>query len=184
MTTNAASLSTVLAAPTQQDFVQALAGIFEHSAWVAEAAWVQRPFASVEHLLQALLQAMWQASPEQQLALIRAHPELAGKLAIQGELTVESTREQAGAGLQHCTPEQFAQIQQLNTDYQAKFGWPFIIAVKGLQREQIIQAMQQRLQHQAADEFNIALTQISKIAQFRLYERFGLSAHLPQPVTA
>jgi 2-oxo-4-hydroxy-4-carboxy-5-ureidoimidazoline decarboxylase len=155
----------------QPAFVAALDGIFEHSPWVAQHAWSQRPFASSEALLGALVGSMQAAPRADQLALIRAHPELAGKLAVRGELTAESTREQAGAGLSACTPEEFALIHELNAAYNAKFGFPFIVAVRGLGRGDIIAAMTRRLGHAQEVEFGEALAQIARIAALRLAER-------------
>lgn len=152
-------------------FVAALDGIFEHSPWVAERAWPRRPFASREALLGCLVGTMQGAPRAEQLALIRAHPELAGKLAVRGELTAESTREQAGAGLAACSPEEFALIHALNGAYQDKFGFPFIIAVRGHGRSEIIAAMQRRLEHGAEAEFSEALAQIARIATLRLEAR-------------
>lgn len=155
----------------QAEFINALDGIFEHSPWVAEHAWHQRPFASRQALLDALLLAMWQAGHEQQRALILAHPELAGKAALRGELTEHSTQEQQGAGLNACSPEELAAIQQLNARYQEKFGMPFIIAVRGLGRQDIIARMAARLNNDMAAEWQENLTQIGNIARLRLEDR-------------
>ena len=155
----------------QAAFVAALDGIFEHSPWVAERAWGRRPFADWEALLGTLVGAMQAAPRNAQLALIRAHPELAGKAAVRGELTAESSREQAGAGLAACSPEEFELIQALNGAYNAKFGFPFIIAVRGLGRADIIAAMERRLGHDPEAEFAEALRQIARIAALRLEER-------------
>jgi 2-oxo-4-hydroxy-4-carboxy-5-ureidoimidazoline decarboxylase len=166
--------SLTAAALSQMDqpaFVAALDGIFEHSPWVAARAWPLRPFAGREALLGALVGSMQAAPRADQLALIRAHPELAGKLAVRGELTAESTREQAGAGLSACTPDEFALIHELNAAYNGKFGFPFIIAVRGLGRGDIIAAMTRRLAHEPDVEFAEALTQIARIAALRLAER-------------
>jgi len=156
----------------QASFVTALEGIFEHSPWVAERAWAQRPFASTAELRAALLAAMTQASHEEQLALIRAHPELAGKAAVAGTLTDESTREQSGARLDKCSAEEFARLQTLNAQYNARFGFPFIIAVRGLDRAQIIECFARRVGNTPELEFAEALHQISRIASLRLAERF------------
>jgi N-carbamoyl-L-amino-acid hydrolase len=108
-----------------------LDGLYEHSPWIAEAALAQRPFRSLAHLKQVMAQIVRDAGREPQLALIRAHPELAGKAMVSNTLTAESTHEQSKAGLTNCTPEEFARIQTLNADYNAKFGFPFILAVRG-----------------------------------------------------
>lgn len=157
-----------LSAFDRDAFIAALDGIFEHSPWVAGAAWEKRPFTSFDALHDALVQAMWNASHAQQLALVRAHPELAGRAAVRGELTAESTREQAGARLDACTPEEFAQLQSLNSAYNARFGFPFILAVRGFDRRQIIERFSQRLANEPEIEFVEALRQIERIATLRL----------------
>ncbi len=154
------------------DFIKALEGIFEHSPWVAERAWLRRPFADVEALREAMVSVMMQASHEEQLALIRAHPELAGRAAVAGELTEESTREQSGARLDKCSPEEFARLQALNAQYNARFGFPFILAVRGLDRAGIIERFAERLENSPQTEFAEALKQIARIASLRLAERF------------
>ncbi|MFT3735364.1 MAG: 2-oxo-4-hydroxy-4-carboxy-5-ureidoimidazoline decarboxylase [Rhodocyclaceae bacterium] len=166
-TLTAASLSAL----PQDGFVQALEGIFEHSPWVAARAWMQRPFASREALLEALCSAMLSATHDEQLALIRAHPELAGKAAVRGELTAESTREQAGARLDACSPQEFERLQALNSAYGEKFGFPFILAVRGYDRTQIIACFAERLANDVEKEFGEALRQITRIARLRIEER-------------
>lgn len=150
------------------DFIAALAGIYEHSPWVAEAVAMQRPFASVDALAAAMAQAVAQAGEEAQMTLIRAHPQLAGKAAIAGELTESSTHEQRGAGLDQCAPEEFARITELNDAYQRRFDFPFILAVKGHTRASILANMAARLSNDAASERTEALRQIDRIARFRL----------------
>lgn len=152
----------------RQAFVAAVGAVFEHSPWVMERAWEKRPFASRDALMADLATVLFDAERPLQLALINAHPELAGKAAVRGDLTADSAREQAGAGLNACTPEEFVSIQQLNAAYRAKFGWPFIVAVKGLSRQDIIGEMSRRLERSAEDEFAEALAQILRIAGFRL----------------
>ena len=120
-----------LNAASPAEFVALLDGTYEHSPWIAERAAAARPFRSLEHLKQALAEVVRRAPREEQLALIRAHPELAGKAMVSKSLTAESTNEQGKAGLTDCTPAEFAHIQQLNADYNARFGFPFIMAVKG-----------------------------------------------------
>jgi 2-oxo-4-hydroxy-4-carboxy-5-ureidoimidazoline decarboxylase len=165
--------ATSLSALPQADFIAALEGVFEHSPWVAERAWGQRPFADREALLAALCAAMQGASRSEQMLLVRAHPELAGRAAVRGELTAESTAEQAGARLDACTPEEFARLQALNAAYGEKFGFPFILAVRGLDRTQIIERFAQRLDHEVEAEFQEALTQIERIARLRIEQRFA-----------
>jgi N-carbamoyl-L-amino-acid hydrolase len=152
-------------------FTALLDGIFERSPWVAERAAAARPFTSREDLHAALCAVVDSAMHEDQLALIRAHPELTGRAAIRNELTAESTREQQGAGLGACTPTEFARLQQLNAAYQARFRFPFILAVRGHDRASIIAAFAQRLGNDAESEHREALTQIGRIAAFRLAER-------------
>lgn len=149
-------------------FVAVFGDVFEHSPWVAERAWARAPFASGDDLHDAMCQAMLEAAPAEQLALIRAHPQLAGKAAIRGELTAASTREQQGAGLDQCSPEEFAELTALNAAYEEKFGFPFIIAVKGHSRASILAAMRARLANGPETEHAEALRQIERIAGFRL----------------
>ena len=159
-------------------FAQHLNGIYEHSPWVGERAAALRPFASLHALKHALVSVVRQASREEQLALIRAHPELAGKAMVAKSLTAESTHEQSTAGLTHCSPEEFAHLQQLNADYNTRFGWPFILAVRGprglgLSRQEIISTFERRLQGSAAFEFAEVLRNIHRIAEIRLNDKFG-----------
>ncbi|QGZ61387.1 2-oxo-4-hydroxy-4-carboxy-5-ureidoimidazoline decarboxylase [Paraburkholderia acidisoli] len=151
-------------------FVAALSGIFEHSPWVAEAAAQQRPFASIEALHRAMSQIVEAAGEAKQLALINAHPELAGKAAVRGELTAESTREQSGAGLGQCTQEEFDKLHALNRQYREKFGFPFILAVRGYDRHGIIANFESRVNNDRAQEVRASLDQIYRIARFRLDE--------------
>jgi OHCU decarboxylase len=166
---------------TPAEFVRILSGIYEHSPWIPERAAAQRPFTNLTALKQALQAVVDSAAEEEQLGLIRAHPELAGKAAIAGELTKESTGEQAKAGLNNCSPEEFATLQKLNADYNAKFGFPFILAVKGpdgkgFNRQQIIATFTRRLKNCRADEMAEDLRQIHRIAELRLNDLFG---HVP-----
>jgi 2-oxo-4-hydroxy-4-carboxy-5-ureidoimidazoline decarboxylase len=154
-------------------FIAQLGGIYEHSSWVAERAWQARPFRSRDALHAAMEEVVAAASHEEQLALIRAHPELAGRLALAGQLTGASRGEQAGAGLDRCTPEEFARLQALNADYRRKFDFPFIVAVRGLARAQIIAQLEQRLAHSAEQEFSACLREIGRIAGFRLHDLIG-----------
>ncbi|MCO4855259.1 allantoate amidohydrolase [Herbaspirillum sp. WGmk3] len=159
-------------------FIAALHGIYEHSPWIPERAALQRPFRNLTAFKLALHKVVTDASRAEQLGLIRAHPELAGRAAIAGELTAESTGEQAKAGLNLCSPEEFARLQQLNADYNAKFGFPFILAVKGptgagLTRQQIIATFARRLRNQPEDEVREALRQIGRIAEMRINDLLG-----------
>lgn len=167
-----------LNAADQAGFMALLDGVYEHSPWIAEAAWSQRPFVTITQLKYAMAQVVRQAGPDKQKALIRAHPELAGKAAVAGQLTAESTNEQSRAGLTHCTPEEFKRLQQLNADYNARFGWPFILAVRGprgtgLSRPQIIETFARRLDNPADFEQAECLRNIHRIAEIRLHDKFA-----------
>jgi 2-oxo-4-hydroxy-4-carboxy-5-ureidoimidazoline decarboxylase len=159
---------TDLNARDHRGFVLALEGIFENSPWVAESAWVKRPFASFDALYRALTDAMRGAGEAAQLALIRAHPQLAGKAAASGDLSSDSRAEQTGAGLDRCTSAELARLRALNRAYEAKFGFPFILAVKGLDRGAILSRFAERLKRDRATEIEEALQQIERIAWFRL----------------
>jgi beta-ureidopropionase / N-carbamoyl-L-amino-acid hydrolase len=155
-----------------------LDGIYEHSPWIAAQALSERPFATLAMLKSAMAKVVTQASRDQQLDLIRAHPELAGKAMVAKQLTSESTNEQSKAGLTNCSPEEFAKLQQLNQDYNAKFGFPFILAVRGprglgLSREQIIDTFARRLQGHPDFELAECLRNIHRIAEIRLNDKFG-----------
>jgi N-carbamoyl-L-amino-acid hydrolase len=164
-------------AASQDGFTALLDGTYEHSPWIARAAWRARPFASLAALKRAMASVVREAPRETQLALIRAHPELAGKAMVSRTLTAESTNEQGKAGLTDCTPAEFARIQQLNSDYNAKFGFPFILAVRGprglgLDRHQIIATFARRLANHPDFEFAEALRNIHRIAEIRLADKF------------
>jgi N-carbamoyl-L-amino-acid hydrolase len=163
------------------DFVALLDGIYEHSPWIAERAAARRPFASLAQLQHALATVVREAPHADRLALIRAHPELAGKAMVSRTLTAESTHEQGRAGLADCSAAEFARLQQLNADYNTKFGWPFILAVRGprgsgLSRAEIIETFARRLANHPDFEFAECLRHIHRIAQIRLNDRFG---HVP-----
>lgn len=153
---------------TRDTFVAHLGGVFEHSPWVAECAYDRRPFDSRDALHAAMVAAVEDAGPERQMALLRAHPELAGRAAVRGELTEHSTREQGGSGLLDCSPEEFARLQELNRAYGERFGFPFIIAVRGLDRAGIIEAFERRLHNDREAEMAEALGQVARIAGFRI----------------
>ncbi|RXZ45474.1 2-oxo-4-hydroxy-4-carboxy-5-ureidoimidazoline decarboxylase [Crenobacter cavernae] len=152
----------------KDEFVFELGGIFEHSPWVPETVAGDRPFLTIRELHEAMISAIEKAGIEAQLKLIRAHPELAGKAAVRGELTEESTHEQAGAGLDKCTPEEFEKLTRLNADYNAKFGFPFILAVRGYDRHGIIAEFERRYGLNVEQERAESLSQIYKIGGFRL----------------
>ena len=160
-----------------------LDGTYEHSPWIAERAAALRPFASLAGLKHALVTVVRDAGTEPQLALIRAHPELAGKAMVSKTLTAESTNEQGRAGLTDCTPEEFARLQQLNADYNARFGFPFILAVRGprglgLDRHEIIATFARRLGNPVDFERDECLRNIHRIAEIRLNDKFGVSPEL------
>jgi allantoate deiminase/N-carbamoyl-L-amino-acid hydrolase len=160
-------------------FVEQLRGIYEHSPWIPERAASHRPFASVAALKLALQDAVTAAREDEQLSLLRAHPELAGKAAIAGELTAESTGEQAASGLNRCSPDEYATLHELNAAYNGKFGFPFILAVKGptgkgLTRQAIIATFRRRLGNQRRDEMMEALRQVHRIAEIRLNGLLGV----------
>ena len=152
-------------------FVAAVADVYEHSPWVAETVYgagVDETLDYVEVMHTRLSQAMLAADHDTQLALVNAHPDLAGKAAVRGELTAASTSEQAGAGIHECTPDEFARFTELNDAYKARFGFPFIMAVKGSNRHQILAAFEERIHNSPEQEFVRALAEINKIALFRL----------------
>ena len=155
------------------EFSAVLAGIYEHSPWVAEAVSGQRPFASLDALAAALATAVANADEAAKLRLIRAHPQLAGKAAIAGELTEASTREQRGVGLDRCTPQEYARLTQLNAAYQEKFDFPFILAVAGHSRDSILTNLAERLSNARHAEYREALRQIDRIARLRLETLLG-----------
>jgi len=171
----------------REDAAQMLDGLYEHSPWIAEQALNERPFKSLAHLKHAMCEVLAHAGRDAQLGLIRAHPELAGKAMVSKTLTAESTNEQTKAGLTDCTPEEFAKIQQLNADYNAKFGWPFILAVRGprgvgLNKAQIIEAFERRLHGHPDFELAECLRNIHRIVEIRLNDKFGVEPTLGHQV--
>lgn len=152
----------------RQAFIATLGHLFEQSPWIAADVWQARPFADRDALLRALLAVVQAASLEQQLALIKAHPDLAGKAAVAGTLTAASTHEQASAGLDRLTAEEFARFTALNSAYRERFGFPFIICVREHTRTSILQAFEERLTHERGQETRIALEEIARIARLRL----------------
>ena len=167
--------------------VALLDGIYEHSPWIAQRALAARPFRSLAHLKHALVRALAESSADEQIGLIRAHPELAGKAMVSKTLTAESTNEQSKAGLTDCTPEEFAKIQQLNADYNAKFNFPFILAVRGprgtgLAKREIIETFGRRLHNHPSFELGEALRNIHRIAEIRLDDKFAADITLGNDV--
>ena len=164
-----------------------LDGLYEHSPWIAQRALAKRPFASLAQLKRAMAEVLQQAGRDAQLTLIRAHPELAGKAMVSRSLTAESTHEQTTSGLTHCTAAEFERIQQLNADYNARFGWPFILAVRGprgtgLKRDEIIATFARRLENHPDFELAECLRNIHRIAEIRLNDKFGVEPVLGNQV--
>lgn len=152
----------------EAEFVRVIGPVFEHSPWIAERAWSKKPFANLDHLHTALCDTVEDAGEEKQLALIRAHPDLVGILAQAGQLTNESAREQASAGLGRLTPMEIEMFQTNNAAYKEKFGFPFIICARLNKKEAILAGFEQRLENSRDQEMKTALEEIYKIAGLRL----------------
>jgi 2-oxo-4-hydroxy-4-carboxy-5-ureidoimidazoline decarboxylase len=148
----------------QEAFVHEIGWVFEHSPWVAKRAWPCRPFSSVADLHGKMTAEVEQASPDEQLALLRAHPDLGSRAAM----SASSTNEQAAAGLDQLNVEEFQRLRRLNKAYTEKFAFPFLFAVKGSDKFQILEALERRLQSSRDEEFQEALCQVYRIARFRL----------------
>jgi 2-oxo-4-hydroxy-4-carboxy-5-ureidoimidazoline decarboxylase len=155
---------------SRDEFVATLGPLFEGSPWIAAATWPARPFASIDQLHQALCATMYAAPVERQVALIQAHPDLAGKAAIAGELTVESAHEQSSAGLSRLAPEEFATFTRLNHAYRERFGFPFVICAREHNATSILEHFAARLEHTRTQEIDTALGEIAKIARLRLLD--------------
>ena len=149
-------------------FERQLGPVFEHAPWVARRAAGRRPCGSRAALHDAMVAAIAAADRDEQLALLRGHPDLAGKAAIAGDLTADSRREQQGAGLDRLTPEEYERFHALNRRYKERFGFPFILAVKGKTKAYILAAFARRLERAPDIEFREALDQVGRIAAFRL----------------
>lgn len=154
----------------QAEWTNALGFVFEHTPQIAERTWAARPFSNVAALHAALVDTMFAMPAEEQLDLIRAHPDLAGRAAIAGELTAESAREQASARLDRLTPDEFARFTALNNAYRQRFQFPFIICVRNHTRKSILAAFEQRLGNTTAEEMHTALREIAAIAELRLHD--------------
>ena len=152
----------------REGFLARYGGVYEHSPWIAGAVWDAGAPGDVEMLASAMAARVEAAGEEAQLALLRAHPDLAGKLAVRGELTADSTSEQAGAGLDRCSAGEFEEFRRLNDAYKARFGFPFILAVKGHDRAAILDTFRRRAVNGRAAEFREALDQVHRIARLRL----------------
>jgi 2-oxo-4-hydroxy-4-carboxy-5-ureidoimidazoline decarboxylase len=159
---------------SEADFVSLFSEIYEHSEWVAEQLWRQKAeqpegyFDHLDKIKQTMADVVEQSSDEQKLMLLRAHPDLAGKTALIGALTDASKSEQSGAGLDQCSEEELAHFLQLNDVYRAKFGFPFIMAVKGATKAQILDGFEERTPNDWQTEFDRAMNEVHKIAGFRL----------------
>ena len=167
-----------LSSATCVDFTAALGAIFEHSPWVAEKAWDKRPFASIDELHAAMVDAVHAARPATQLALICAHPELAGKEADAGQLTQESNTEQVSAGLDHLTAGELARLREANHAYREKFGFPFVMAVKHRSKHDILAALASRVGNSRDEEFATCLNEIGRIGRLRLDAMLGTTSPL------
>ncbi len=151
------------------DFVDHLGGVFEHSSWVARRAWKHRPFASLDDLHKRMTSEVEAASTAEKLTLLRAHPDLGAR----ARMSEQSSKEQSSAKLDQMTPVEFARLHHYNEAYKSKFGFPFLLAVKGSTKLRIIQALETRLQSTPEDEFREALQQVYRIARFRLEDIFA-----------
>jgi OHCU decarboxylase len=151
-------------------FVERYGPLFEHSPWVAEDAWEHGPFADREALADGLERAMYAAPRDRQLALIRAHPDLAGRAAVEGTLTASSQREQAAAGLDRLSPDEYETFTSTNAAYRERFGFPFVVCAREHTKDSILRTAAERLDHSPDEEIDIALGEIAKIARLRLGE--------------
>ncbi len=154
-----------------QAFVAAFGDVAEHSQWVAEAVFVLKPYENRDSLIDAFRQAVESATQAKKLALLNAHPDLAGRAALAGELEPDSRSEQAGAGLDKLTEEEFFQFHKLNNGYKKRYGFPFIFAVKGANKYQIIKAFESRIENDVEIEFETAMRQVFRIFRFRIEDR-------------
>jgi 2-oxo-4-hydroxy-4-carboxy-5-ureidoimidazoline decarboxylase len=152
-------------------FLVAFGDVAEHTPWVAEIAGARRPFADRRAMSEAFIDAVLEAGDPEKLALIRAHPDLAGRAAIAGGLAPDSRREQAGAGLGQLTEEEFTRFTTLNAAYRAKFRFPFILAVKGADKHRILSAFEERVENEPENEFAHAIRQVARIVAFRIDDR-------------
>jgi OHCU decarboxylase len=155
---------------TRDDFIRVCGPLFELSPWIAERTFTNRPFASLDALHSALVKTMRSAPTDAQVKLIASHPDLVGRLAREGKLTQESTREQAAAGLAQLTSHEIKLFERHNADYRAKFGFPFVICARENKKDAILAAFPVRLKHTREQEIDAALTEIAKIARLRLLD--------------
>ncbi|HSU57306.1 MAG TPA: 2-oxo-4-hydroxy-4-carboxy-5-ureidoimidazoline decarboxylase [Candidatus Dormibacteraeota bacterium] len=155
---------------SRDEFVRIVGPVFEHSPWIADQTWPKRPFANFETLLRALCETVHNSREDKQLGLVRAHPDLVGRAALEGKLTGASTSEQASAGLNTLTAEEISTFQNFNAAYRERFGFPFIICARLNKKEAMLQAFPVRLKHSREQELKTALEEIYKIASFRLHD--------------
>jgi len=167
-----------LNAADEAGFMAALGEVYEHAPWVAQAACRQRPFGTIAALHAAMMAAVRAAPADQQLALIKGHPDLAGKAARADAMTQDSKAEQASAGLDRLSEDEFAHFHRLNDAYRTKFGMPFIICVRRHGKDSILRQFEQRLQHDTASERRTALTEIFRIVALRLDQRVAAADQL------
>ena len=156
-----------------EDFIELFGGVYEHSPWIAEQAFKDGLSGKDDqpvNLATRMAGIVDSSSQSEKLKLLKAHPELAGKLAIKDQLTTDSKKEQGGAGLDACSKEEFEAFQHLNSQYSEKFGFPFIIAVKGLNRSKILETFRNRINNRKEDEFHQALSEVHKIARLRILD--------------
>ena len=155
---------------SREEFVRVVGPVFEHSPWIAELTWTERPFASVDELHAALGRTVAQSGETKQTQLIQAHPDLVGRAALAGTLTAESNREQAGAGLGQLSPDEIVLFQKNNAAYREKFGFPFVICARLNKKEAILKGFETRLNNTRPQEIKTALEEIGKIAKLRLLD--------------
>ncbi|WP_243854947.1 2-oxo-4-hydroxy-4-carboxy-5-ureidoimidazoline decarboxylase [Halalkalibacterium halodurans] len=151
---------------SKTNFVDSIGSVFEHSPWVAEKAWMHHPFSSLEQMYQKMIEEMYAADPLLQLALLRAHPDLGTRM----EISETSTNEQLHAGLSQLSEEEFNEFSRLNKDYVQAFSFPFIMAVRGQDKNSIKQSMKKRIANSYEAELQTALNEVSKIVKFRLLD--------------
>jgi len=154
----------------RETFLRVCGPLFEHSPWIAERTFNKRPFASLDDLHAALVQTVRTASTDEQVKLIAVHPDLVGRLAREGRLTSESTREQAAAGLAQLSADEVERFERYNAEYRTRFGFPFVICARENKKEAILAAFPLRLQNSRQQEIDTALTEIAKIARLRLLD--------------
>jgi len=158
---------------SRKEFVDTLGGVFEHSPWVADRAWGARPFASPGGLHRAMMDVVKAATDEEQVRLLQAHPELAGKEARERRMTNDSIGEQGSAGLDRLSDAEYAQFDRLNASYNSRFGFPFIIAVRGRGKDAVLAEFERRLRSDRTTEISTALDEVSNITKMRLSRLIG-----------